>query len=176
MNFAFFKKNPKLAATTLFFVCGAAIAVAKVWGPVVIPTTETADAQDSEYPLARLYFNTVIRPTMSLSDKAKAIKNHDLFRVIYSDHIADFEIQDPDFSDPIIYLHDVTSESTKDSYYSSHPVCVSGSISDLYMTVPTGFWTQSWPDGNTTVATWQSTGTMSILIGGPRMKSCTIVN
>ena len=90
MKLEFIRGRPKLTVTALLLICGAAVAAAKIWGPAVIPASEAADAQNSEYPLARAYFTSVIRPTMSLSDKAKAIKNHDIFRAIYNDHIADF--------------------------------------------------------------------------------------
>jgi hypothetical protein len=162
---------------TLFLfltVCGAAIAAAKIWGPVVIPTTEAVDAANEEYALARAAFSGIIRPTMSLANKAKAMKNHDIFRVIYSDHVADFTIEDPDFSFPIIFSKNVASSATPHSYYQEHAQCYTGSVSDLYATVPTGYWTQSWPDANTTVATWQSTGSVSIYVGGRRLKSCTV--
>jgi len=174
MNTKFFKRNQKVLVTASLLVCGVAIAAVKIWGPAVIPVTEAADAQNSEYPLARAYFTGVIRPTMSLADKAKATKNHDIFRVIYNDHVADFEIQDPDFSDPIIFVKNVAAVDSKDGYLVNHPHCYSGAVSDLYISVPTGYWTQSWPDANTTVATWQSTGSVSVYVGGPRLKSCTI--
>ena len=155
-----------------------------MYGPYIIQTTEAVDGTD-EYPRATLMYKLQVQskwlaagePGQALGNKAA--KNHDYVRIIYLDKITDFLIKVPFGSVPIVWDGNVATEKTKHSFYTEHPEeftgrCTSGSVSDLYTSVPTGYWGQSWPAGEmSTVASWVSTGSMSIYTG-PRLKTCTI--
>lgn len=175
----------QLTATALSLSCGLALAGATMYGPFTIPVTESQDGGDSpEYALAIAMYKIQVESkwvgtAANVAKAGQAVKNHDYVRIIYQDKITDFLIKTPFSSAPIVWDGNVPTKDSKHSYYTEHPEeyagrCPSGSAGDLYVSVPTGYWGQSWPAGEmSTVATWISTGSISIHMG-TRQRSCTI--
>ena len=156
-----------------------------MYGPFVIPVNEGDDGSTTpEYGLAIAIYKAQVESKWvgtpaNVAKAGQAVKNHDYVRIIYKDKVTDFLVKFPFSSAPIVWDGNVKTPTEKHSYYKEHPEeytgrCTTGSANDLYTSIPTGYWGQSWPEGEmTTVATWVSTGSMSIYTG-PRLKTCTI--
>lgn len=186
MKLSFKNMTPKTAIASALFAAGLAVAgtMLNKGVPVFIPANSKADL-DNEYPAARAAFNLQFAAFFQLNpkEKAKAIKNHDFMRGQYTDGtFADFEVVEPDVSGfPIVFIGIAPSATYKRSYYTDHPEeyvgkCPNGSVggSGSYYTIETGYYGTYWPEPNTAVGYYQSTGSIQVYAGAGAKRSCTI--